>query len=253
MAGHSHSANIKFRKDRVDGKRAKVFAKLSRMITVAAKQGGGSVDGNPKLRLALDKARVVSMSKEAIERAIKRGTGEGDLGNYEEIVYEGYGPGGVAVILEILTDNRNRTVPEIRRLFDDHGGNLAATGAVSWMFERRGSFQVDAAAGLTEDRLMDLVLQAGAEDLVRDGDTFLVYCKPTSFGECKAALESLKVPLRAAELAYVPNQRVGVTDPAVGLRVARLLDALDDHDDVQAVHSNEDFDDAVQKAMEQAS
>jgi YebC/PmpR family DNA-binding regulatory protein len=222
------------------------------MITVAAKQGGGSVDGNPKLRLALDKARVVSMSKEAIERAIKKGTGEGDLGTYEEFVYEGYGPGGVAVILEILTDNRNRTAPEIRRLFDDHGGNLAANGAVSWMFERRGVFHVDVGAGLAEDRLMDMVVEAGAEDLVRDGDTFVIYCTLADFVECKAALEARKVPLRSAELAHVPSQRVEVADPAVGLRVARLLDALDDHDDVQAVHSNEVFAEAVLKVLEQA-
>ncbi|MBK8096682.1 MAG: YebC/PmpR family DNA-binding transcriptional regulator [Planctomycetes bacterium] len=253
MAGHSHSSNIKFRKDRVDAKRAKIFAKLSRMITVAVKQGGAFLDGNPKLRLAVDKARVVSMSKDAIERAIKKGAGGGETEQYEEILYEGYGPGGVAVMLEILTDNRNRTAPEIRKVFENCGGNLAATGAVGWMFERRGMFQVDPAAGLGEDRLTDIVLEASADDLVRDGDIFVIYCKAAEFMAVKATLEQAKVPLRTAELVQVPTQRTAVADVAVAQRVVKLLDALDDHDDVQAVHSNEDFPDAVAAALEAQS
>lgn len=249
MAGHSHSSNIKFRKDRVDAKRARLFAKLSRMITVAARQGGGSVDGNPKLRLAVDKARVVSMSKDAIERAIRKGTGEGEVGNFEELLYEGYGPGGVAVLLEILTDNRNRTAPEIRKVFENHGGNLAASGAVAWMFERRGVCSVDPACRLDEEQLLERVLECGAEDLVRDGDAFTIYCPQGALADVRACLESAGVPLRGAELAYVTAQRTPVTDTAVGRRVASLLDALDEHDDVQGVHSSEDFSDAVVKAL----
>ncbi|MBM4060051.1 MAG: YebC/PmpR family DNA-binding transcriptional regulator [Planctomycetes bacterium] len=255
MAGHSHSANIKFRKDRVDSKRAAAFAKLSRMITVAARQGGGSLDGNAKLRLAFDKARVLGMSRDAIDRAIKKGTGEGELGAYEEIVYEGYGPGGVAIMLDVLTDNRHRTAADVRGLFDKHGGNLASSGAVGWMFERRGRFVVDPAAGgtgaaLTEDRLLEIVLEVGADDLQRDGEAFAVLCAPAAFAEVQKGLDRAGVPLRAAELAFVPTQRTVVADPAVAQRVVKLVDALEDHDDVQGVHSNEDFPDAVVRALE---
>lgn len=241
MAGHSHSSNIKFRKDRVDAKRAKLFAKLSRMITVAARQGGGAVDGNPRLRLAVEKARVVSMSKDAIDRAIKKGTGASDIGDYEEFVYEGYGPGGVAVMLEILTDNRNRTAPDVRRLLEDAGGNLAANGAVSWMFERRGVFAVDPTQSLGEDRLLEIALAAGAEDMLGDAAGFTIYCALADFNTVKAALEQAVVPLRGAELAYVPRQRTEVVDLALARRIVKLLDALEDNDDVQGVHSNEDF------------
>jgi len=250
MAGHSHSANIQFRKDRVDSKRAKNFAKLSRMLTVAARQGGGSADGNPRLRLALDKARVASMSKEAIERAIRKGTGEADTDNWEEFVYEGYGPGGVAVMLEILTNNRNRTAPDVRRLLEDHGGNLAANGSVAWMFERRGIFQVEPGAGLGEDRLTEIVLDVGADDLVRAGDGFAIHCALGQFTDVRAALERRQITLRGVELAYWPKQRTVVADLALARRVVHLLEALDDCDDVQSVHSNEEFTDAVAKGLE---
>ena len=253
MAGHSHSSNIKFRKDRVDSKRAKTFAKLSRMITVAARQGG-SVDGNARLRLAVEKARILSMSKDAIDRAIKKGTGEGDLGDYEEIVYEGYAPGGVALMLDILTDNRHRTAADVRGILDKYGGNLGATGAVSWMFERRGRFLVgpapDGEPPLGEDRLLEVVLEIGADDLQRDGETFAVLCQPNTFAEVKASLDRLAVPLLHAELAHVPNQRTVVADEAIAARIVKLIDALEDHDDVQSVFSNEEFTAAVAKALE---
>ena len=252
MAGHSHSANIRFRKDRVDAKRARLFAKLARMLTVAARQGGGSVEGNARLRLAVDKARVVSMPRDVIERAIRKGTGEGATGDFEDILYEGYGPGGVAVLLEILTDNRHRTAAEVRRLFETHGGNLATSGSVAWMFERRGVFHVDPAAGRDENRLLEIALESGAEDLARDGDAFAIYCAPAAFSEVKAGLDRGGLRLRAAEIGYVPTQRCPVHDPAVARRVASLLDALDDHDDVQGVHSNEDFSDDIAKAMAEA-
>lgn len=254
MAGHSHSANIKFRKDRVDSKRAAAFAKLSRMITVAARQGGGSLDGNPRLRLAVEKARVLSMSKDAIDRAIKKGTGEGDLGAYEELVYEGYGPGGVAMMLDILTDNRHRTAADVRALFEKYGGNLAATGAVGWMFERRGRFTVethpkDGRPVPAEDRLLEIVIEVGADDLQQDGDTFHILCNPVAFAEVKAGLDRLGVPLRSAELAHVPTQRTTVADPAVALRIVKLIDGLEEHDDVQSVHSNEDFPESVAESL----
>lgn len=252
MAGHSHSANIQFRKDRVDKKRAAAFAKLSRMITVAARQGGGSLDGNAKLRLAVEKARVLSMSKDAIERAIKKGTGAGELGDYEEIVYEGYGPGGVAVMLDILTDNRHRTAADVRGLFDKYGGNLAATGAVGWMFERRGRFVVAPPGdGVPDDeRLLEIALEVGADDVAVDGSLRTILCAVPAFAAVQQGLARLGVPLRAAELVHVPTQRTPVAELAVAQRVVKLLDALEDHDDVQAVASNEDFPAAVADKLE---
>jgi YebC/PmpR family DNA-binding regulatory protein len=261
MAGHSHSSNIKFRKDRVDQKRAKAFAKLSRMITVAARQGGGSLDGNAKLRLVVDKARVLSMPKDGIERAIKKGIGAGELGDYEEIVYEGYGPGGTALMLEILTDNRHRTAADVRMVLEKFGGNLGTTGAVGWMFERRGRFVVDPEPRVeakakvvppawTEERLLELVLEIGADDLQRDGDTFVVACRPVDFAAVQTALLAREVPLREAGLAYVPVQRIAIGDVAIATKLVRLIDALEDHDDVQTVFSNEDFPADVVKALE---
>lgn len=245
MAGHSHAANIMYRKAAVDRKRAKIFSKLARMITVAAKQGGGDPDGNPKLRLAMEKARVVSMPKDNIERAIKKGTGESEAGAFEEVLYEGYGPGGVAVMLEALTDNRHRTAPEVRNLFAEYGGNLGATGAVAWMFERKAVFLVTAESGWTEDRLLETTLEIGAEDLIADDGAFEIRGEPARFVELKAALEARKVPLGAAEVAYVPKNKVQVTDVAVAKKVLELLDALEDNDDVQQVYANYEFPDDV--------
>lgn len=253
MAGHSHSSNIRFRKDRVDAKRAKAFAKLSRMITVAARQGGGSPEGNAKLRLVMDKARVLSMSKDAIDRAIKKGTGESGAGDFEEVVYEGYGPGGVALVMEILTDNRHRTAADVRLILDKYGGNLGTTGSVAWMFERRGRFAVDAAPKdgepVVEDALLEAALEAGAEDLQREGDTFFVLCKLAEFQAVKDGLDRAAVPLVAAELAYVPNQRAAVDDAGIATKILKMIDALEDHDDVQSVYSNEDFSAAVAAAL----
>lgn len=253
MAGHSHSSNIRFRKDRVDAKRAKTFAKLSRMITVAARLGGGSLDHNARLRLCVDKARVLSMPKDGIDRAIKKGTGEGDLGNYEEVLYEGYGPGGVAMMLEILTDNRHRTAADVRMIMEKHGGNLGTSGAVGWMFERKGRFVVDADAAspsaLVGDRLLELALEIGADDVVEDGAPTIL-SGAAAFAEVQRLLAERGVPLRSAELAYVPTQRAAVGDPAIAARLVRLIDDLEDNDDVQTVFSNEDFSDEVVAALE---
>jgi YebC/PmpR family DNA-binding regulatory protein len=255
MAGHSHSSNIRFRKDRVDAKRAKTFAKLSRMLTVASKQGGGSVDHNAKLRLAVDKARVLGMPKDAIERAIQKGAGGGELGAYEEIVYEGYGPGGVALMLEILTDNRHRTAADVRMVLEKYGGNLGTSGAVAWMFERRARFVVDASPRdgrdpVTEDALVELAIEAGADDVARDGDTFVVLARVPAFGGVHQALAARGVPLREAGLAYVPTQRTTVADAGVAARLRNVIDALEDNDDVQSVTGNEDVPDAVLRALE---
>jgi len=258
MAGHSHSSNIRFRKDRVDAKRAKAFSKLSRMITVAAKEGGGSPDANAKLRLALDKARVLSMPKEGIEKAIKKGTGEGAIGDFDEIFYEGYGPGGVALMLEILTDNRNRTAADVRLALEKHGGNLGSSGAVAWMFERRGRWVVPAARSdaedWTEESLLDLVLEVGADDLIAAGDQFIVLSTVAAFASVNtaliAALEAKGSAVREAGLASVPTQRTAVNDIEVANRLVRLIDALEDNEDVQEVFSNEDFSDEVQAQLE---
>lgn len=254
MAGHSHSSNIKFRKDRVDAQRAKTFSKLSRMITVAAKEGGGSPDANAKLRMALDKARVLSMPKEGIEKAIKKGTGEGVVGDFDEICYEGYGPGGVALMMEILTDNRNRTAADVRLALEKNGGNLGTNGAVAWMFERRGRWVVPAARDdgddWTEEALLDVVLEAGADDLIAEGDTFTVLSAVPAFSAVNEALQASGVKFRDAGLASVPTQRTAVTDPAVAARLMKLIDALEDNEDVQEVFSNEDFSDDVMKALE---
>lgn len=252
MAGHSQFANIRFRKDRVDAKRAKTFAKLSRRITVAARQGGGSLDHNARLRLAVEQARVLGMPKDVIGRAVDKGTGAGDLGNYEEVLYEGYGPGGVAVVLEILTDNRHRTAADVRIVLEKYGGNLGTAGAVTWMFLRRGQFvvAVDAAAVLTEESLLELALAVGADDCRLAGDTAELWCGASRFAEVKSALEGHGVRLLAAELAHVPNQRCPVTELALAQRLWKMVDALLDNDDVQSVFTNEDLADAVRAAME---
>ena len=254
MAGHSHSSNIKFRKNRVDAQRAKAFSKLSRMITVASKEGGGCPDANAKLRMALDKARVLSMPKEGIEKAIKKGTGESSLGDFDEICYEGYGPGGVALMLEILTDNRNRTAADVRLVLEKHGGNLGTNGAVAWMFERRGRWIVPAERGdgdaWTEETLLEVVLEAGADDLIQDGDEFVVLSTIGAFGEVNQSLSASGITFRDAGLASVPTQRTEVTDAKVAARLLRLIDALEDNEDVQEVFSNEDFSDNVVAVLE---
>jgi YebC/PmpR family DNA-binding regulatory protein len=237
MAGHSHSANIAVRKGKQDAARAKLFSKLSRYIIIAARAGGGDPDTNLRLRYAIDKARSVSMPRDNIERAVKRGTGELEGSQMEELVYEGFAPGGsVAVICDILTDNRNRTSGEVRKIFDRAGGNMGGPGAVSYLFDRKGVFVIPA-AGVTEDTLMNVALEAGAEDLKRDGDSFEVTCEVTAFIAVQAALEQAGIKPETAEIQQVPKAMVDV-DVESGRKVARLLDMLDEHDDVQNVYCN---------------
>jgi YebC/PmpR family DNA-binding regulatory protein len=236
MAGHSHSANIAVRKGKQDAARAKLFSKLSRYIIVAARAGGGDPETNLKLRYAIDKARDVSMPRDNIERAIKRGTGELEGAQMEELVYEGFGPGGTAVICDILTDNRNRTNSEVRKLFERGGGSMAGPGSVAYLFDRKGVFIIPAAV-TTEDTLMNVVLEAGAEDLQHVGDNFEVLTDVTAFNAVQAALEKAGIKPDSAEIEQVPKAGVDV-DVETGKKVAKMLDLLDEHDDVQNVYGN---------------
>ena len=236
MSGHSHWATIKHKKGAVDAKRGKLWSKLSRAIIIAARHGGGDPTMNLKLRYAIDKAREVSMPKDNIERAIKRGTGELEGLTYEEITYEGFGPGGTAILVDVLTDNRNRTAGEIRKIFERNGGNMGSAGCVGYLFERKGIFSVPA-AGRDEDSMMAIALDAGAEDLKQSGDTFEITCDPGAFGHVREALEKNGLTPTVAEISQVPKTPRDV-DAETGVKVLRLLDAIDDHDDVQNVYSD---------------
>ncbi|HUY87480.1 MAG TPA: YebC/PmpR family DNA-binding transcriptional regulator [Pirellulales bacterium] len=236
MAGHSHWANISRKKALVDNKRGKLWSKLSKYIIVAAKLGGGDPDANLRLRYAIDKARAVSMPKDNIDRAIKRGTGELDGGNLDEVLYEGYGPGGVAVLCEILTDNRNRTASEIRKIFEIAGGKLGESGCVSWMFERKGVFAIPEKQ-IDEEALLELALEAGADDVKRDGDLFEVYCDPSAFQQVSDALAARGLEPESSQISRIPTNTVDL-DAETGRTVLKLVERLDDHDDVQSVSAN---------------
>jgi len=236
MSGHSHWATIKHKKGAVDAKRGKLWSKLSRAIIIAARHGGGDPSANLKLRYAIDKARAVSMPKDNIERAIKRGTGELEGLVYEGITYEGFGPGGTAIMVDVVTDNRNRTAGEIRKTFEKGGGHMGSAGNVAYLFERKGLISVST-QGTDEDTLMGIVLDAGAEDLKQAGDTFDITCDPSSFAAVKAALEQAGIHPVNAEITQLAKVQVDAEVEAAK-KVLRLLEALDDHDDVQNVYSN---------------
>ncbi len=236
MAGHSHWANIARKKAMVDNKRGKLWSKLSKYIIVAAKIGGGDPDANLRLRYAIDKARAVSMPKDNIDRAIKRGTGELDGGNLDEVLYEGYGPNGVAVLCEILTDNRNRTASEIRKIFEVAGGKLGESGCVSWMFERKGVFTIPAKQ-IDEEALLELALEAGADDVKRDGDLFEVLCDPSVYQQVSDALAARGLQPESSQISRIPTNTVDL-DAESGRTVLKLVEKLDDHDDVQSVSAN---------------
>jgi YebC/PmpR family DNA-binding regulatory protein len=236
MSGHSHWATIKHKKGAIDAKRGKLFSKLSRAIIIAARHGGGDPETNLKLRYAIDKAREVSMPKDNIERAVKRGTGEMEGLTFEEVTYEGYGPGGVAIMVEVLTDNRNRTASEIRKIFERSGGKMGSAGCVSYLFERKGVFSIEASA-TDEDTLMTIALDAGADDLKRSGSTFDVTCDPAVFNQVQEALKKNSLTPVVAEISQVPKTPMDV-DAETGKKVLRLMEALDDQDDAQNVYSN---------------
>lgn len=240
MAGHSKWAKVKHFKGAIDAKRGRIFSKLSREIAVAAKLGGGDPELNPRLRMALLRSRAASMPKDNIERAIKKSIGGGDGANFEELTYEIYAPGGVAILAEITTDNRNRTAAEIRSLVTKAGGSLAAQGAVSRLFRERGQLII-ARSAMDEDLLLDTVLKAGAEDLRTDEHGYAVLTDPAQFESVHTVIESKGVRCESAEITAIPDLTVRLTDPATVEAVTTLVEALDDHDDVQQVYSNAEF------------
>jgi YebC/PmpR family DNA-binding regulatory protein len=243
MAGHSKWAQIKHKKKVVDARRGQAFTKLSRAIQVAAREGGGDQVGNPALALAIQKAKDARMPKDNIERAIAKGTGaDSDADAIDEVVYEGYGPGGVAILVEALTDNRNRTGSEIRHAFSSHGGSLGEPGSVAWTFEKKGELVVDGAR-YSEDDLLPAI-DAGAEDVSLDGDVWEVVTAPADLAAVREALEEAGVEIDSAELAMRPTSRTPVEEGKVG-QLMRLIEALEEHDDVQAVHANFDVDAGV--------
>ncbi len=236
MSGHSKWSTIKHKKAAKDAKKGKLFTKFIKEITVAARMGGGDLNSNPRLRTAVLTARAQSMPNENIERAIKKGTGELEGVTYEEIQYEGYGPGGVAIIAQVLTDNKNRTVSEIRRMFTKHGGNMGETGCVSWMFDKKGLITVEKSQ-VDEDRLMDVVLDAGAEDVRDEGEIFEVVTRPEDFEKVKDRLDQEKIAVSSAQVTLVPKNSVDVDAKNVE-QVLKLSEELEDHDDVQSVAAN---------------
>ncbi len=248
MSGHSKWATIKHRKGAVDKARGKLFAKLIRQVEVAAREGGRDMESNATLRTMFQKARDASVPTDTIERAIKRGTGELEGVRYEPVTYEGYAPCGVAVFVECLTDNRNRTGAEVRAIFSKNGGSNAEPGAVAWQFQRKGVV-LARKAGADEDEMMLLVLEAGAEDLSDSGDTWTITTAPTDLAQVRSALEDAGVAVESAELSLVPTTTVALDSEADARKVLRLIDLLEDHDDVQAVYANFDIPDSVLQAV----
>jgi YebC/PmpR family DNA-binding regulatory protein len=241
VAGHSKWAQIKHKKAHVDAKRGKLFAKIVKEISVAARLGGGDVSGNPRLRQAIDKAKEVNMPQDNIKRAIMKGTGDLPGVSYEETLYEGYGPGGVAILLEALTDNKNRTTPEVRHILSKHGGNLGESGCVSWMFTKKGYILVEKSK-IDEDSLMAAALEAGAEDMRNDPkeDSFEIISSPEDMVKIKEALESSGMPVSLAEITMLPTTYITLDDKQAE-QMLRLVDALEDNDDIQNVYTNFDI------------
>ena len=249
MSGHSKWSSIKHKKGAADAKRGQLFSKLSRAIIVAAKEGGPDPAGNLALQNAIEKARSYSMPKENIERAIAKGSGaDADGASFETVIYEGYGPEGVAVLVEALTDNRNRTASEVRHLFAKHGGNLGTTGAVAWQFERKGVVLLRA-AGVDEDDLVLAVAEAGAEDVERDGSSFVVTSAPEALAAVRAAVDEAGFAVESVELAMVPKVTVAIGDEGTARKLVRLVEGLEEADDVQDVYANFDIPEAVLDAV----
>ena len=244
MSGHSHWAGIKHKKALVDAKRGKLWSRLAKAIILAAKTGGGDPDANLRLRYAIDDAKAVSMPKENIQRAIKRGTGELDGGNLEEIVYEGYGSGGVAILCEVLTDNRNRTAGEVRKIFELSDGKLGSTGCVARMFEKKGLFLVPASA-IDEEKLMEAALEAGADDVKRVEDKFEVTCDPAIYRAVAKALADGGIAPETSDVTRIAKNTVDINEPEAAQKVLKLIERLDDHDDVQNVSANFNIPDEV--------
>ena len=237
MSGHSHWAGIKHKKAANDAKRGKVWSKLARVIIVAAKAGGPDPSQNLALRYAIDKAKAANMPKDTIEKAVKKGSGQTEGVNFEEILYEGYAAGGVAIMVEALTDNRNRTAPEIKRLFERHGGSLGTSGCVNWMFHKKGLITV-ATADAAEDELMEIAIAAGADDLQNMGEFFEITCEPAAFEKLKDVLKAKEIPTSIAELSMIPQNTVPIEDEKTARKTISLMEDFDDHEDVQNVYAN---------------
>ena len=251
MSGHSKWATIKHKKAATDAKRGRVFTKLIREISIAAREGGPDPDSNPRLRTAILSAKNENMPNENIERAIMRGSGQVEGEQYEEVNFEGYGPGGVGMIIQVVTTNRNRVVSELRHLMGRHGGNMAETGAVGWMFSRKGQIMVPKEQA-NEDKMLSIVLDAGAEDLRDDGETWEVLTPPDSFEPVRSALEKAEIKPASAEVAFVPQNYVKLTGPQAG-QMIRLVEGLEEHDDVQHVFANFDIDEQEMQSVMAAS
>lgn len=248
MSGHSKWSTIKRKKGAVDAKRGKIFTKLIKEIMVAARMGGGDPAGNARLRSAVMAAKTENMPKDNIDRAIKKGTGDMDGVNYEEIVYEGYGPSGVAVLVDCMTDNRNRTVSEVRYAFSKSGGNMGESGCVSFMFDKKGVIVVEKEI-ISEDKLMELVLEAGAEDVVDEGDVFKVITEPNDFTAVNEALEAAGVVMAGASVDMIPQNTIEITEEKVARRVLSMMEMLEDNDDVQHVYANFDIPDELMENL----
>ncbi len=248
MSGHSKWSSIKHKKGAADAKRGKIFTKLIKEITVAARMGGGDPDGNPRLRSAILAAKAENMPKENIDRGIKKGTGELEGVNYEEANYEGYGPGGVAVLLECLTDNKNRTVADVKHIFERHGGNLGEPGCVAWMFKQKGLIVLDKEE-VAEEQLFNVALEAGAEDVKDEGDEFEVITDPSDFESVREAIEGAGLPYTMAEVTKIPQNMTKV-EGKKAQQMVNLMQALEDHDDVSHLYANCDIPDDVLEAME---
>jgi YebC/PmpR family DNA-binding regulatory protein len=245
MSGHSKWSTIKHKKGRADAKRGKIFTKIIREITVATREGGGDLNSNPRLRVAVAAAKAANMPADNIKRAVQRGTGELPGVNYEEMSFEGYGPGGVAVMLELLTDNRNRTTPEIRHIFSKNGGNLGENGCVSWLFTRRGLILVPRIPEMDDDEVMEVVLEAGAEDLdIEDEDYYRVFTSPDELHAVKERLETAGLEVEAAQMDMEPSSTTRL-EGKVAQQMIRLMEAFEDQDDVQNVWANFDIDDEL--------
>lgn len=243
MSGHSKWHTIKHKKGALDAKRGKIFTKMIKEITVAARTGGsGDVDSNARLRKAVNDAKAQNMPNDTIDRAIKRGMGELEGVNYDEITYEGYGPNGVAVMVETMTDNRNRTVAELRHIFSKNGGNLGESGSVAWMFDKKGYIVVDKAAK-SEDDLFEIITEAGADDMQDEGDVFEIFTAPDNFEIVNEAIKKAGVQTQAAEVSMIPQNYIALTGPDAKMMM-KLYDALDDNDDVQKVYANFDIDES---------
>lgn len=246
MSGHSKWATTKHRKSAQDAKKGKVFTKLIRELTIAAREGGGNIETNPKLRLAIERARQANMPGDNVDRAIKKGTGELPGVTYEEVAYEGYGPGGVAILVEVVTDNKNRASSEVRNLFAKKGGNLAGSGSVSWIFKTKGYFLVERSS-IQEEKLMEIALESGAEDMKTEGDVYEITCDVKAFDQVKKALETYPVKIQSAVVTKLPTTHVKVGGEDVK-QLLHLIDTLEEHDDVQNVYANFDIPDEVLQA-----